>query len=629
VALFVVPAAVACLAAAVLAAASIQATEGVNFSGQVGTVGGCTSGAAVINWGDSTTSTGTISGGGVVSGSHTYVEEGALTGQFNWTCGLDHGTGTFAVTVSDAPLSATPTVLRGTAGQDFTATVATFTDADPDGTTSDYTAAIDWGDGSASSVGTISAGVGDFSVAGSHTYAAVGGYPVTVTIIDGGGAGTSAVSSAFVLVPPTVTTAAASGVTLSAATLNGTVNPNGAAVTLCEFQWGTTTSYGSTATCAENVGSGTSPVPVTAVLSGLSPNTTYHFQLTARTDGGADAGSDQTFTTASTGAPTPPAVSPSPPSGVSQTAATFNGAVNPEGLATSAHFEYGLDPRYTPGGGAVVYDQSTPVQQVGSDSVAHPVSATLTGLLPNALYHVRLRATNSVGTDVGPDETFMTLADPAPPPPTLGKTINAVPVAGVVFVKPPPGKSLGPVADVSKRGFVKGHGFVPLTEARQLPSGSQIDARAGSLQMVTAAATRTGKLQTGVFGGALFSASQARAGLDKGLTTLHLLEGVFAGAPSYSSCPRAASEPGAAAAKVSSRVLQTLHASDRGRFRTRGHFSYGTPRGTTWDTIDRCDGTLTVVHRGTVAVFDFGRRKTIIVHAGQSYLASATKLRKH
>jgi hypothetical protein len=74
-------------------------------------------------------------------------------------------------------------------------------------------------------------------------------------------------------------------------------------------------------------------------------------------------------------------------------------------------------------------------------------------------------------------------------------------------------------------------------------------------------------------------------------------------------------------------VIETLHAQDRGRFRTKGHFSYGTPRGTVWDTIDRCDGTLTVVHRGVVAVFDFGLRKTIIVHAGHSYLAKAPRKR--
>jgi hypothetical protein len=46
-------------------------------------------------------------------------------------------------------------------------------------------------------------------------------------------------------------------------------------------------------------------------------------------------------------------------------------------------------------------------------------------------------------------------------------------------------------------------------------------------------------------------------------------------------------------------------------------------RGTRWDTADRCDGTLTRVRFGTVAVNDFVRHKTVIVRAGQSYLARA------
>ncbi len=44
-------------------------------------------------------------------------------------------------------------------------------------------------------------------------------------------------------------------------------------------------------------------------------------------------------------------------------------------------------------------------------------------------------------------------------------------------------------------------------------------------------------------------------------------------------------------------------------------------RGTKWTTTDRCDGTLTTVTRGKVAVRDFRRKKTIIVKAGKSYLA--------
>ena len=67
-------------------------------------------------------------------------------------------------------------------------------------------------------------------------------------------------------------------------------------------------------------------------------------------------------------------------------------------------FQYGLDPKYI-GGGPVVYTQSTPAQSVGSDFASHTVSASVTGLVPNALYHVRLVATNSAGTTFGPDVT--------------------------------------------------------------------------------------------------------------------------------------------------------------------------------------------------------------------------------
>ena len=65
-----------------------------------------------------------------------------------------------------------------------------------------------------------------------------------------------------------------------------------------------------------------------------------------------------------------------------------------------------------------------------------------------------------------------------------------------------------------------------------------------------------------------------------------------------------------------------------GRFRTRGRYSAGTVRGTVWDTSDRCDGTLTVVRRGSVRVQDFSKRRTITVRAGQSYLARATRRRR-
>ena len=93
--------------------------------------------------------------------------------------------------------------------------------------------------------------------------------------------------------PPTVTTTAASGVQEEQATLNGTVNGNGLNTTY-HFEYGETTSYGSS-TSAVGVGSGSSSpsVPVT----GLKPGTTYHYQIVATSTAGTSVGTDQTFKT--------------------------------------------------------------------------------------------------------------------------------------------------------------------------------------------------------------------------------------------------------------------------------------------------------------------------------------------
>jgi len=65
-----------------------------------------------------------------------------------------------------------------------------------------------------------------------------------------------------------------------------------------------------------------------------------------------------------------------------------------------------------------------------------------------------------------------------------------------------------------------------------------------------------------------------------------------------------------------------------GRFRTRGRYSSATVRGTAWTAADRCDGALTTVRRGRVAVRDFKRRKNVSVRAGKSYLARARRARR-
>jgi hypothetical protein len=302
--------------------------------------------------------------------------------------------------------------------------------------------------------------------------------------------------------------------------------------------------------------------------------------------------------------PPRPAIAASGAKPSSSTGAGFSGSVNPGGAATVVHFEYGLDTRYrAPGGTTVLYEHSTTDQPVGSGSSDTPVTAAVLGLLPNAVYHVRLVASNSAGTTFGPDQTFTTMADPPPLPPKLGSTEAAKPVGGQVFL------------------LVRGQ-LVPLTEARQIPSGSELDTRRGVIELT--AASGSGTLQKGTFGGAVFKLTQGRAGVGRGLTTLTIVEGAFPGAPSYAGCHQHARDGSLTAGiALAGNVLQTLRARAHGRFRTVGRYSAATVRGTVWDVADRCDGTLTSVHRGIVTVNDLVRHTIVSVAAGHSYLAKA------
>ncbi|MFZ0043643.1 MAG: hypothetical protein WAK93_20205, partial [Solirubrobacteraceae bacterium] len=198
---------------------------------------------------------------------------------------------------------------------------------------------------------------------------------------------------------------------------------------------------------------------------------------------------------------------------------------------------------------------------------------------------------------------------------------------GVVFVKLPHGVTSD--ARTLAAALTKGTGFIPLTEARQVPVGSQIDARRGTLRLVDASghARRT---QAATLTGGLYTLSQLKTGVTKGLTTFTLKEGAFPGAPSYATCPQAGKpvhagrQLAAGIARLSRKVLQTLRTSDNhGNFRTRGRYSAATVRGTEFSTSDRCDGTLTTVRRGAVDVLNFRLRRTVAVHAGHSYLARA------
>jgi phosphodiesterase/alkaline phosphatase D-like protein len=211
--------------------------------------------------------------------------------------------------------------------------------------------------------------------------------------------------------PPTATTNAASNVTSNSATLNGTVNPNGLATTVY-FQWGTSTSYGNT-TPSQSIGSGTSNVNVSANLSGLSPNTTYHYRVVAYNSAGTRYGSNVSFTTTSTGGP--PTATTNAASNVTSNSATLNGTVNPNGLATTVYFQWGT---------STSYGNTTPSQSIGSGTSNVNVSANLSGLSPNTTYHYRVVAYNSAGTRYGSNVSFTTTSTGGPPTATTNAASN-------------------------------------------------------------------------------------------------------------------------------------------------------------------------------------------------------------
>jgi hypothetical protein len=176
-----------------------------------------------------------------------------------------------------------------------------------------------------------------------------------------------------------------------------------------------------------------------------------------------------------------------------------------------------------------------------------------------------------------------------PPPPDPGQNVNVEPVRGVVLVRRP--------------GTTD---FVPLTATSQLPVGTQIDTTNGAVELT--AARSGGITDTSQFYEGVFEIGQQAP---NAITELKLALGDFnvCSLPSYS------------AAERNRRPVRRLWGSGKGKFRTRGRYSSATVRGTIWMTEDRCDGTLTRVTEGSVTVNDAGRRKTVVLNAGQTYLA--------
>jgi hypothetical protein len=146
-------------------------------------------------------------------------------------------------------------------------------------------------------------------------------------------------------------------------------------------------------------------VPVSATVSGLLPNTLYHYRLVVSNENGTVSSADRVLRTQLVDVTVND--KPAFASEISQFAATLNGTVNPGGGVASYRFLYGPTSSY--GSSIPVPEGFTPVNYAED-----PVNEQIAGLQAGTTYHYALQATNGGGTVTGPDQTFTTLPVPVP-----------------------------------------------------------------------------------------------------------------------------------------------------------------------------------------------------------------------
>jgi hypothetical protein len=237
-------------------------------------------------------------------------------------------------------------------------------------------------------------------------------YHFRIVAHNGGGTSLGADRTFTELTPtglPVVSTSAATLIGSVSATLNGSLDPHGLTTTV-HFEYGTTTSYGSTTSM--QIQTGSTYRNISANISGLMASTTYHFRIVATNSAGTTMSSDRTFTTLSPiGAPV--AVT-NPATLIASFSAALNGLVDPHGLTTSVHFQYGTTTSYG----------LTTAPQSHSGNTYLTVTANISSLAANTTYHYRIVASNSFGTTMGSDRIFTTLSATGAPVVTTNSATN-------------------------------------------------------------------------------------------------------------------------------------------------------------------------------------------------------------
>jgi hypothetical protein len=251
-----------------LQASSISEGSSASLSGSFVNPSPVDAHTVVITWGDGSASTTLSLAAGVLTFSgvtHPYQEEsaGQPGGSYPISVTVSDGEGgqsnaQTSLLVNDAALAATGLSFSGQEGIGLTATLASFTDADPGGTPADYTATINWGDGSTASSGTVGVSGTTFTVSGGHTYDEEGTYTVRVTIQDQGGSTITLTSTASIAVvaPTAASSGPADGVPGQPRTFTFAASHPSQADTAAGFIYNVTWGDGTTQTIPRTPGNG-------------------------------------------------------------------------------------------------------------------------------------------------------------------------------------------------------------------------------------------------------------------------------------------------------------------------------------------------------------------------------------
>lgn len=189
--------------------------------------------------------------------------------------------------------------------------------------------------------------------------------------------------------------------------------------------------------------------------------------------------------------------------------------------------------------------------------------------------------------------------------PDLGRTVVGEEVEGRVLVR--------------TRGD---RGFRPLRAGDEVPVGSLVDASGGVVALESA--LPDGGSQTAQFRDGTFKVRQA---VQDGLTELVLRGGNWGVCADTRRVGDGADVVAVSSGKKKKkrkrgkRVRGLWGKDDGGRYRTHGHDSSATVRGTEWLVADHCGGTLTKVREGEVVVRDRHTGRKVVVRAGESHFS--------